>query len=117
MMCAKIHRATITDANLNYVGSITIDEALLEASGILVGQKVEVLNLNNGERFGTYAIKGQKHSGRICVNGAAARKVCAGDKIIIVCYCLLDAREALEYKPTIVMVDENNTLTQVLHEI
>ncbi|MDR2152254.1 MAG: aspartate 1-decarboxylase [Helicobacteraceae bacterium] len=117
MMCAKIHRATVTDANLNYVGSITIDEALLEASGILVGQKVEVLNVNNGERFSTYAIKGEKHGGRICLNGAAARKVCVGDKVIIVCYCLLDHQEALSHKPTIVMVDENNTLTQVLREI
>ncbi|MDR2033448.1 MAG: aspartate 1-decarboxylase [Helicobacteraceae bacterium] len=117
MMCAKIHRATVTDANLNYVGSITIDEALLEASGILVGQKVEVLDINNGERFSTYAIKGERHSGKICLNGAAARKVCVGDKVIIVCYCMLDQQETLNYKPTIVMVDENNTLTQVLHEI
>jgi aspartate 1-decarboxylase len=117
MMWAKIHRATITDANLNYVGSITIDEALLEASGILVGQKVEVLNLNNGERFSTYAIKGEKGGGQICVNGAAARKVCVGDKIIVVCYCLLDDQETLEYKPKVVIVDENNALTQVLREI
>jgi aspartate 1-decarboxylase len=117
MMCAKIHRATVTDANLNYIGSIAIDKALLEAAGILVGQKVDVLNLNNGERFCTYAIEGEKHGGQICLNGAAARKVCVGDKVIIVCYCMLDQQEAQNYKPTIVMVDENNVLTQVFHEI
>lgn len=117
MMSAKIHRATVTDANLNYVGSITIDEALLEASGILVGQKVEVLNVNNGERFSTYAIKGERHSGEICLNGAAARLACVGDRVIIVCYCQYNESEMNNYKPTVVLVDENNTLTQVMHEI
>ncbi|GHS87790.1 aspartate 1-decarboxylase [Campylobacterota bacterium] len=117
MMCAKIHRASVTDANLNYVGSITIDEVLLEASGILVGQKVEVLNINNGERFSTYAIKGEKHSGKICINGAAARKACVGDKVIIVSYALMDEHEVAAYKPAIVMVDENNVLTQVLRDM
>ncbi|MDR2905412.1 MAG: aspartate 1-decarboxylase [Helicobacteraceae bacterium] len=117
MMNAKIHRATVTDANLNYVGSITIDEVLLEASGILVGQKVDVLNLNNGERFHTYAIKGEKHSGQICLNGAAARKALVGDRVIIVAYALMDDREAATYKPSIVLVDENNVLTRVVREI
>ncbi|GHV05743.1 aspartate 1-decarboxylase [Campylobacterota bacterium] len=117
MMSAKIHRATVTDANLNYIGSITIDEALLDASGILVGQKVEVLDINNGERFSTYAIKGERHSGKICLNGAAARKVCVGDRVIIVSYGWYSPQELESYKPTVVMVDENNTLTQVIHTI
>ena len=87
---AKIHRATVTDANLNYVGSITIDRALLEASRIKVGQKVEILDINNGERFSTYVIEGEKNSGTICLNGAAARKVQKGDKVIIVAYAILN---------------------------
>ncbi len=117
MMAAKIHRATVTDANLNYIGSITIDENLLEASGILVGQKVEILNINNGERFDTYVIKGERHGREICLNGAAARKVQVGDKVIIVAYGLYGNDELERYRPTVVMVDENNNLTQVLHEI
>jgi aspartate 1-decarboxylase len=117
MLSAKIHRATVTDANLNYVGSITIDEALLEASGILVGQKVEVLNLNNGDRFGTYVIKGEKHSKVICLNGAAARRACVGDRVIIVSYGWYAPEELKNYRPTVVMVDENNTLTHVAREI
>ena len=87
---AKIHRATVTDANLNYVGSITIDKALLEASKIKVGQKVEILDINNGERFSTYVIEGEKNSGTVCLNGAAARKVQKGDKVIIVAYAILN---------------------------
>lgn len=117
MMTAKIHRATVTDANLNYIGSITIDEALLEASGIIVGQKVEILNINNGERFSTYVIKGERFGGEICLNGAAARRVQVGDKIIIVSYGFCSPEEVAAYRPTVVMVDDNNTLTQVLHEI
>ena len=91
---SKIHRATVTDANLNYVGSITIDEALLKASNIKVGQKVDILDVNNGERFQTYVIKGQANSGCICLNGAAARKVQPGDKVIIVSYAYFTPEEA-----------------------
>lgn len=105
---AKIHRATVTDANLNYVGSITIDKALLEASKIKVGQKVEILDINNGERFSTYVIEGEKNSGTICLNGAAARKVQKGDKVIIVAYAILTEEEQKTFEPKIVHVDEFN---------
>ena len=98
---AKIHRATVTDANLNYVGSITIDKALLEKSGIKENQKVEILNINNGERFHTYVIEGEKNSGQICLNGAAARKAQKGDVVIIVAYALLDEKEQLTFVPKI----------------
>ena len=107
---AKIHRATVTDANLNYVGSITIDRALLEASKIKVGQKVEILDINNGERFSTYVIEGEKNSGTICLNGAAARKVQKGDKVIIVAYAILNEQESETFSPSIVHVDENNKI-------
>jgi len=105
---SKIHRATVTDANLNYVGSITIDEALLDASKIREGQKVEILDVNNGERFQTYVIKGVRGSGCICVNGAAARKVAVGDKVIIVAYALLNESESVV--PTVVHVDSENKI-------
>ena len=117
MLYSKIHRATVTDANLNYVGSITIDEALLEASGLRVGQKVEILNINNGERFSTYIIMGERDKGEICLNGAAARKVQVGDKVIIVAYATYGEAELEGYKPKVVMVDDDNRLTQVLEEI
>lgn len=107
---SKIHRATVTDANLNYVGSITIDEALLEAANIKEWQKVEILDINNGERFQTYVIKGEANSGCICLNGAAARKVQKGDKVIIVTYAQMDEKEAINHKPTIVIVDDNNKI-------
>ncbi len=108
---SKIHRATVTDANLNYVGSITIDEKLMKAAKIKEWQKVDILDINNGERFQTYVIKGKPNSGCICLNGAAARKVQPGDKVIIVSYASLDPEELENYKPTIVMVDENNKIT------
>ncbi len=107
---AKIHRATVTDANLNYVGSITIDKALLKASNIKVGQKVEILDINNGERFSTYVIEGEENSGTICLNGAAARKVQKDDKVIIVAYALLNEEEQKTFSPKIVHVDENNKI-------
>lgn len=110
---SKIHRATVTDANLNYVGSITIDEALMEASKIREWQKVEILDVNNGERFQTYVIKGKANSGCICLNGAAARKVQPGDKVIIVSYVQLTPEEIEAHKPTVVMVDENNKITEI----
>lgn len=109
---AKIHRATVTDANLEYVGSITVDKALLEASNIKVGQKVDVLNINNGERFHTYVIEGEKNSGTICINGAAARRVQKGDKVIIVAYAILNEEEQKTFVPKIVHVDMNNKIAQ-----
>lgn len=110
---AKIHRATVTDANLNYVGSITIDNTLLEASGIKVNQKVDILNVNNGERFHTYVIEGKENSGQICLNGAAARKVQKGDTVIIVAYALLDEQEQKTFKPKVVHVDSNNKISSI----
>lgn len=107
---AKIHRAKVTDANLNYVGSITIDKALLAASGIKVNQKVDILNVNNGERFHTYVIEGKENSGCICLNGAAARKAQKGDIIIILSYALLSEEEQKTFVPKIVHVDENNKI-------
>ncbi len=107
---SKIHRATVTDANLNYVGSITIDEELLNAANMKEWQKVEILDVNNGERFQTYIIKGKANSGEICLNGAAARKVQPGDKVIIVTYAQFEEKELLNYKPTIVIVDDNNKI-------
>ena len=107
---SKINRATVTDANLNYVGSITIDEEFLELAGILEWEKVEILNINNGERFQTYAIKGKRGSKCFCLNGAAARKAQPGDKIIIVTYAQLTNEEIKNHKPTIVQVGENNEI-------
>ena len=107
---SKIHRATVTDANLNYVGSITIDEELLDAAKMKEWQKVEILDINNGERFQTYIIKGKAGSGQICLNGAAARKVQPGDKVIIVTYGYFTPQEVDNHKPTIVIVDDNNKI-------
>jgi len=115
MLFSKIHRATVTDANLNYVGSITIDEELLEAAKLRVGQKVEILNINNGERFTTYVIKGERGKRDICLNGAAARKAHTGDKIIIVAYALFSEEELENYEPTIVLVNENNDIDEILN--
>jgi len=117
MLYSKIHRATVTDANLNYIGSITIDEELLEASTIRVGQKVEIVNVNNGERFATYTIKGKKGSKEICLNGAAARKVAIGDTIIIIAYGSYNEEELKNYTPVVVHVDENNNITEVVNEL
>ena len=107
---SKIHRATITDSNLNYVGSITIDEEFLEKANIREWEKVEILDINNGERFQTYALKGERGSKCFCVNGAAARKVQTGDKIIIVTYAQMNEDEIKKHKPTIVQVGENNEI-------
>ena len=109
---SKIHRATVTDANLNYVGSITIDEALLKAANMREWQKVEILDVNNGERFQTYIIKGEANSGCICLNGAAARKVQPGDKVIIVTYAQMEEKEVQNHKPTVVIVDDNNKIIE-----
>ena len=109
---SKLHCAKVTEANLNYIGSITIDEALLEASNIIEGEKVAVVNINNGERFETYAIKGAKNSGEITLNGPAARKVQKGDVIIIIAYGILDFEEAKTFKPSLVFPNEkDNSLT------
>ncbi|WP_439951473.1 aspartate 1-decarboxylase [Carboxydothermus pertinax] len=113
MMKGKIHRATVTEANLNYVGSITIDEELLEASGILPNEKVQVVNLNNGARLETYTIPGQRGSGVISLNGAAARLCQVGDKIIIIAYALMDEKEAKNWQPTVVFVDEKNKIVKI----
>ena len=107
---SKIHRATVTDANLEYVGSITIDETLMVAAGMKEWQKVEILDVNNGERFQTYIIKGAPGSGVICLNGAAARKVQKGDKVIIVTYTMLTEEEISSHEPKIVIVDDNNKI-------
>ena len=106
MLYSKIHRATVTQANLNYIGSITIDKKLIKKAKLRVGQKVEIVNINNGERFSTYVIEGEKNSGIICLNGAAARKAEVGDKIIIIAYALLHEKELKNFKPTVLFVDK-----------
>lgn len=113
-MCkSKIHRATVTEADLNYVGSITIDEALMEAADLYPNEKVQIVNNNNGARFETYVIKGEKNSGVICLNGAAARLVNPGDIVIIISYGMIENKEAKDFKPTVVFVDKENRLTEI----
>ncbi len=107
---AKIHRATVTDANLNYVGSITIDENILNKANLSEGQKVDILNINNGERFQTYIIAGKRGRKDFCLNGAAARKAQVGDKIIICSYAQMTPEEAKSFKPSIVQIDDNNNI-------
>lgn len=111
MLKCKIHRAKVTQADLNYVGSITIDTDLLNASGILVNEQVDVLNINNGERFTTYAIAAPSGSGTITINGAAARKAQPGDLVIICAYAQMDEAEAKGHAPTVLLVDEKNRVT------
>ncbi|OIP44141.1 MAG: aspartate 1-decarboxylase [Fibrobacteres bacterium CG2_30_45_31] len=108
LLKCKIHRATVTDADLNYEGSITIDRALMDAAGIFPYEKVGILNVNNGARFDTYVIEGIAHSGTICLNGAAARMVQKGDLIIIVSYTAMTPDEAKNWKPTVIRVDAQN---------
>ncbi len=107
---SKIHRAVVTDANLNYEGSITIDEDLMDAANMIVHEKVSIVNNNNGERFETYIIKGKRGSGIICLNGAAARKVQKGDIVIIMSYTTMDFEEAKNFEPKVIQVTENNRL-------
>jgi aspartate 1-decarboxylase len=102
---SKLHNVTVTEANLNYVGSITIDEELMEAANILENEKVQVVNNNNGERIETYVIKGERGSGVICLNGAAARRVAVGDVVIIITYAIMDYEEAKTFKPTFIFPD------------
>ncbi len=113
MLKGKIHRATVTQAELDYVGSITVDPVLCEAAGILEYEKVSIVDINNGERFETYTIFGGENSGIICLNGAAARKVSAGDKIIIMAYASMTAEEAAGHRPKVVFVDDNNSIKKV----
>ena len=112
LLKAKIHRAVVTQADLDYVGSITIDAVLLRESGIIEYEKVEIADINNGNRFATYVIAGEAGSGIICLNGAAAKCVNVGDKVIIMAYAQMTADEAREHKPTVLFVDEHNKLTR-----
>ena len=108
MMHGKIHRATVTEANLEYMGSITIDQDLMDAAGILPGERVQICNNNNGARLETYTIPGKRGSGVICLNGAAARCAAIGDIVIIIAYAQMDEKEARSFVPKVVMVDEHN---------
>jgi aspartate 1-decarboxylase len=110
MMKAKIHRATVTDSNLDYQGSVTIDETLLKKSGIIPYEQVDIYNITNGERFTTYAIKGPKDSGVICINGAAAHKAKKGDLVIVVSYAAFQDNELENFEPKVVFVDERNRM-------
>ncbi|MEK4715391.1 aspartate 1-decarboxylase [Sporosarcina sp. FSL K6-5500] len=116
MMNSKLHRATVTEADLNYVGSITIDADLLDAAGMLPNEKVHVVNNNNGSRFETYIIAGERGSGVICVNGAAARLVQRGDIVIILSYVYVTDEEARTHEPTVLIMDEKNRVKEVIRE-
>ena len=107
---SKIHCATITEANLHYMGSITIDEDLMDAANMIAGEKVQIVNNNNGERLETYIIKGERGSGCICLNGAAARKAVVGDTVIIISYAMMDFEEAKKFKPSVIFPKEGNAL-------
>lgn len=104
---SKLHCVTVTEANLNYMGSITIDEDLMDAAGMIAGEKVQIVNNNNGERFETYIIRGERGSGCICLNGAAARRVQVGDTVIIISYALMDFEEAKTFQPKVVFPENN----------
>ena len=107
---SKIHRVTVTASDLNYIGSITVDEDLIDATGLVVGERVYIVNVNNGERFDTYVIKGKRKSGEICLNGPAARKVQKGDVIIIISYAQMSVEEAQNFQPKIIFPDEKTNL-------
>ena len=107
---SKLHCVMVTEANLNYMGSITIDEDLMDAAGLIAGEKVQIVDNNNGERLETYIIKGERGSGCICLNGAAARKVQVGDTVIIIAYAIMDFEEAKTFKPTVIFPNEGNRL-------
>ncbi|WP_294349393.1 aspartate 1-decarboxylase [uncultured Clostridium sp.] len=113
MLKGKIHRATVVQAELDYVGSITVDTELLEAAGILEYEKVQIVDVNNGQRFETYTIAGEKGSGMICLNGAAARCVSVGDKIIIMSYCEVNSDEAKDHRPKVVFVNDENQVDKI----
>lgn len=116
MMNAKIHRARVTESNLNYVGSITIDKDILEAVDISPNEKVAIVNNNNGARFETYVIEGERGSGKICLNGAASRLVEVDDVVIIMTYVQLNEEELINHAPKVAVMDEQNTITQMIHE-
>jgi aspartate 1-decarboxylase len=116
MMKAKIHRATVTEANLNYVGSVTIDKEIMDAVDILPNEKVQIVNNNNGARLETYVIEGEPGSGVICLNGAAARLVQPGDTVIIISYALMTDEEARSHKPRIAIMGENNKIKELIAE-
>ncbi|MCS6990252.1 MAG: aspartate 1-decarboxylase [Chitinophagales bacterium] len=107
---SKIHRVRVTDANIDYIGSITIDEELMEAANLIENEKVQVVNINNGERMETYVIKGERGSGTVCLNGAAARKAVVGDLLIIISYAMMNWEEARRFTPAIIFPDQNNRL-------
>jgi len=107
---SKIHRVKVTEADLNYIGSITIDEDLLDAANMIEGEKVQIVNINNGERIETYTIKGKRGTGEVCLNGPAARRVAVGDIVIIISYGIMDFEEAKTFKPAIVFPNEENNL-------
>jgi len=113
LLKSKLHRATITDANLNYEGSMTVDRVLMEAVGLIPFEKIKIYNINNGERFDTYVIPGEPGGGDICLNGAAARKGLAGDQVIIVSYALYDERELADFHPKIVTLNPDNSIKAV----
>ena len=113
MLKSKIHRATVKQAELQYVGSITIDEALMEAAGIFEYEKVQIVDIENGNRFETYVIAGERESGMICLNGAAARQVAVGDHVILMCYAQMTPEEAKEHHPKVVFVDADNHIARV----
>lgn len=116
MFKSKLHRATVTQADLNYVGSVTIDGELLEKAGILPGEKIQIVNVNNGKRFETYTIEGEAGSGIICINGAAARLVQVGDKVIIIAYALMDENEVKTHQPKVLVLDERNKIVRIKNE-
>ncbi len=116
MFKSKIHCATVTEANLNYKGSITIDEDLLDAANILVHEKVQVVDINNGERFETYTIRGERGSGIVCINGAAARKVQVGDLVIVITYAQMTPEEAQKIEPKVIVLDKNNEIDHVMQD-
>ncbi|MDM5331251.1 aspartate 1-decarboxylase [Neobacillus sp. CF12] len=115
MMNGKIHRATVTEANLNYVGSITIDEDLLDAVGMVANEKVQIVNNNNGARLETYIIPGERGSGVICLNGAAARLVQKGDIVIIISYCLVSEEKVQSHHPKVAIMDEHNRIKELIY--
>ncbi|MFV0517894.1 MAG: aspartate 1-decarboxylase [Aminipila sp.] len=113
MLKGKIHRAVVTQAELNYMGSITIDKELMDAAGIIENEKVQIVDNNNGARFETYVIPGKRNSGIICLNGAAARMVQVGDEVIIIAYAQMEEKEAKAYKPKVVFMNKDNTIQQI----
>lgn len=117
MLKCKLHRATVTECDLHYEGSISIDETLIEASGLLINERVEIYNIDNGERFATYVILGKRGSGVIGLNGAAARKACVGDKLIICSYAQMEPKEAKKHEPTIVIVGPKNKIDHGKHKM